>query len=538
MDVDFATAWEEVAELFPNRKASISDGKAVSWNQFEHRASQIASLLMAHGLGKDSKVGLYLHNSSEYLETSFGAFKIEGCPINVNYRYKAEELVYLLDNADAEAVFFQSCYAMRIWEIKDRLPKVKVYVQIDDGTEALLKGAIDYERSIRSLEAWPRQMRSAQGIYMLYTGGTTGLPKGVMYEVGAFAGRFIDMVASDMGLDSPDSTEEYRQLLSKIENPPVALPACPLMHGTGMWLGGFLPLLSGGCVVTTSTLGLNPDLLLSMVETHRVTDLVIVGDVFAKPILDSLDFAEKRNDPFDLSSLQKITSSGVMWSEAVKQGLLHHQDLVLTDIMGSTEGGMGSSVTTRGGSSFATAKFDLGDGVIVISDDGAEVKPGSGQVGRLATSASVPLGYFKDPEKSKATFIEMNGLRYSLPGDYATVEEDGTITLLGRGSVCINTAGEKVFPEEVEEVVKKCEGVTDCLVVGIPDERFGERVIAVVSSEEDFTLEEPGLIDFSKERLAGYKVPKGVVFVVQVRRGPNGKGDYKWAKEAAIKYYG
>ena len=538
MEVHFATAWEEVADLFPNRTAAICDGKAISWRHFEHRASQIASFLKAHGLGKDSKVALYLHNSNEYLEASFAAFKIEACPINVNYRYKAEELVYLLDNSDAEVVFFQSCYAMRIWEIKDRLPKVKAYIQIDDGTEALLTGALDYERTIRSLENMPRQARDNQGTYMLYTGGTTGMPKGVMYEVGALAGRFIDLVAAGMELDPPNDLEEYRHFLSKIESPSVSLPACPLMHGTGIWLGGFVPLLSGGCVVMTSGLGLNPDLILSMIETHRVTELVIVGDVFAKPILESLDFAEKRHDPYDLRSLQKITSSGVMWSEEVKQGLLRHQDLVLTDIMGSTEGGMGSSVTTRGGSSAATAKFDLSDGVIVISDDGAEVSPGSGQIGRLATSALVPLGYFKDPDKSKSTFFEINGVKYSLPGDYAKVEADGTITLLGSGSVCINTAGEKVFPEEVEEVVKKYEDVIDCLAVGIPDDQYGERVIAVISLEEDVKLDESSLKNFSKDRLAGYKVPKGFVFVVQIRRGPNGKGDYKWAKEVAIKHYG
>ena len=537
MDVQFATAWEEVADLFPNRTAAICDGKTISWRQFEHRASQIASLLSAHGLGKASKIALYLHNSNEYLEASFGAFKIEACPINVNYRYKAEELVYLLDNSDAEVVFFQSCYAMRIWEVKDQLSKVKAYIQIDDGTEALLSGALDYERSIRSLDKLPRQERDTQGIYMLYTSGTTGMPKGVTYEVGAFAGRFIDMTAAEMELDHPNSFEEYRNFLSKIENPSVSLPACPLMHGTGMWLGGFLPLLSGGCVVMTSALGINPDLLLSMVEIHRVTDLVIVGDVFAKPILESLDFAEKRNDPFDLGSLQKITSSGVMWSGDVKQGLLKHQDLVLTDIMGSTEGGMGSSVTTRGGPPSATAKFDLGDGVIAIADDGTEVLPGSGQIGRLATSALVPLGYFKDPEKSKSTFLEINGVRYSLPGDYAKVEEDGTISLLGRGSVCINTAGEKVFPEEVEEVVKKHDSVVDCLVVGIPDDQYGQQVIAVISLEEDVTHEESLLKDFTKNHLTGYKVPKGFVCVVQVRRGPNGQGDYKWAKETAIKYY-
>ena len=538
MDVHFASAWEEVADLFPHRKAAICDGKSITWNQFERKAGQIASLLIAHGLGKDSKIALYLHNSNEYLEASFGAFKIEACPINVNYRYKAEELVYLLDSSDAEAVFFQSRYAMRIWEIKDRLSKVKVFVQIDDGTEALIKGAIDYDRSIRSLEPLPRQARDLKGKYILYTGGTTGMPKGVVYEVGPFAGRFLDMIAADIGVESPNNLEEYRKILSKIESPPVSMPACPLMHGTGIWLGGFLPLLGGGCVVTTSTSGLNPDLVLSLVETHRVSDLVISGDVVAKPILDSLVFAKKRNDPFDLTSLQRITSSGLMWSGEVKEELLIHHDLVLTDILGSTEGDMASSVATRGVSPSVTAQFDLADGVIVITDEGELVEPGSGKIGRLATSASIPIGYFEDSEKAKATFKEIDGVRYLLSGDYATIGLDGTIAFLGQGSVCIKTSGGMVFAEEVEEVVKKLEGIADCLVVGIPDEGVEERVIAVVSCEEDFSVEESLLSDFSGQHLPGYKVPKGFVFVMQVRRSPNGKGDYRWARETAVKNYG
>tara|TARA_B100000963_G_scaffold128006_1_gene111765 strand:- start:1532 stop:2467 length:936 start_codon:yes stop_codon:yes gene_type:complete len=309
------------------------------------------------------------------------------------------------------------------------------------------------------------------------------------------------------------------------------------MHGTGMWLGSFLPMMMGGTVVTTSKLGLDPHLLLSMVEQYKVSSLVIVGDAFAKPILSALDEAQSRGTPYDVSSLQGIVSSGVMWSMETKQGLLRHKDLILSDHMGSTEGGMGSSITTREGIS-QTAKFELNEGVTVITDDGRIVEPGSGEMGKIATSTFVPLGYYKDEEKSKATFKEINGTRYSFPGDYATVEKDGSITLLGRGSVCINTAGEKVFPEEVEEAMKRNEEVVDCLVVGIPDERFGERVIAVTSLDEGSDLDDTLLIDFCRENLAGYKVPKQVLMVEQVRRAPNGKADYKWAKSEALKAFG
>lgn len=534
MDFHFASAFEQVADKFPNRIATISDDKSLSWKDFERRASCIASLLEEHGLGPDSKAGLYLHNCSEYQEAQFGIFKVGGCPINVNYRYKSDELVYLLDNSDAEAVFFQSCYAMRIWEIRDRLPKVKLFVQIDDGTESLLKGAQDYERAIRTHKPLPRRPQNPQGVYMLYTGGTTGMPKGVMYPVGGFAQHFLAAGAQGLELEPPENLAAYGDFLDQISAPPVSLPACPLMHGTGVWLGSFAPMLLGGTVVTTSKLGLNPDALLAMVEDHRVTDLVIVGDAFARPILAALDDAEKRGTPYRIESLKQISSSGVMWSQEIKQGLLRHHDMVLADLMGSTEGGMGSSVTTREATA-STAKFELSDGVAVITDDDRMVQPGSGEMGKIATSAFVPLGYYKDEEKSAATFREVNGVRYSFPGDYATVAADGTITLLGRGSVCINTGGEKVFPEEVEEAVKRHSLVEDCLVVGLPDERFGERVVAVTSLYDAAEVAAEDIITFAADHLAGYKLPRQILITDVVRRAPNGKADYKWAKAYAEK---
>ena len=534
MDFHFASAWEIVADKYPNRVATISDDKPLSWKEFERRASCIASLLEEHGLGADSKAGLYLHNCSEYQEAQFGIFKVGGCPINVNYRYKSDELVYLLENSDAEAVFFQSCYAMRIWEIRERLPKVKLFVQIDDGTESLLKGAVDYERAILTHQPLPRRIQNPEGVYMLYTGGTTGMPKGVMYPVGQFAQFFLAMGAEGRGIQPPENLAAYGDFLEQIDEPPISLPACPLMHGTGVWLGSVAPMLLGGTVVTTSKLGLNPDKLLTMIEDHKVTDLVIVGDAFARPILGALDEAEKRGTPYRIESLKQIASSGVMWSTEIKQGLLRHHDMVLADVMGSTEGGMGSSVMTREAAA-STAKFELNEGVAVITDDDRMVEPGSGEMGKIATSAFVPLGYYKDPEKSAATFREVNGVRYSFPGDYATVEADGSITLLGRGSVCINTAGEKVFPEEVEEAVKRHESVEDCLVVGLPDERFGERVVAVASIYESAKVSPDDVMGFTAEHLAGYKQPRQVLFVDQVRRAPNGKADYKWAKGVAEK---
>ena len=532
MDFHFASAWEVVADTFPDRTAVVSDGRRLSWHSFENRAARIAQVLTDYGLGVDSKVGIYLHNSSEYLESQFGIFKIRGCPINVNYRYKSDELVYLLDNADAEAVIYQASYAMRIWEIRDQLPKVKVFIQVDDRTEALLDGAIDFEATLMRADPMPRIERPSDDVYMLYTGGTTGMPKGVMYPGGEFCANFITMGAVGREQVPPASMAEYGDYLRAIEAPPVFLPACPLMHGTGMWLGCFVPLLAGGTVVLTSKLGMDPDLLWGLVEENQVTDVVIVGDAFARPMLAALDDAQRRGHAYDLSTIERISSSGVMWSAEIKQGLLRHHDMVLTDIMGSTEGGMGTSITSREGTA-ATAKFQLNAGVAVFTDDGVRVEPGSGEVGKLATSGAVPLGYFKDPAKSAETFKTIDDVRYSFPGDYATVEEDGSITLLGRGSACINTAGEKVFPEEVEEAVKMHPAVADCLVVGMPDERFGARVVAIASYLSGESCEESALIDFTRDHLAGYKLPKSVIFVDHVQRLPNGKADYKWAKRAA-----
>jgi fatty-acyl-CoA synthase len=304
------------------------------------------------------------------------------------------------------------------------------------------------------------------------------------------------------------------------------------MHGTGMWLGGFLSHLLGGCVVTTPNLGLDTQLLWKEVERVGITNIIIVGDSFAKPMVKELDRAVAENKPYNLETLKLIYSSGVMFSADVKASLLDHHDMVLMDAMGSSEGGMGSSVSTRADGA-ATAKFRLNPGVVVVSDEGEEVIPGSGVRGLIGTSGLVPEGYYKDKEKSDATFKEFNGTRYSFPGDYALVEADGTITLLGRGSNCINSAGEKIYPEEVEEALKLNSNVYDSLVVGLPDERFGNKVVGVVSLVENCEIDEAELISSTREHLSGYKLPKNIIFVSEVMRAPNGKADYKWAKKVA-----
>jgi len=534
MAMQFANVWERVSDTVGDNIALINGDNELSWSQLDVKAAKIATILEEYGLKSDSKVGIYLHNSNEYLEAQYGVFKIEGVPINVNYRYKENELIYLLDNADAEAVFFQGCYSERIKAIKDQLPKIKVYIQIDDGTEPLMEGAIDYESSISSSKEQKRFDRTEENIYMLYTGGTTGMPKGVMYKHGGFIPSMLK-TAFAMGFEVPEDISDLEKIVKNAkenDSLSVSLPACPLMHGTGMWLGAFLPMFSGGTVVTISDLGLNPKKVWEEVVKNKVNSLVIVGDAFAKPLLDELKEAKSSSNEYDISSLRAMISSGVMWSSEIKDGLLELHDMTLFDAMGSSEGGMGSAVSNREMPA-KTAKFALNPGVIVLSDDGKEVEPGSEEMGKIGTSGLVPEGYFKDEKKSAETFKEINGVRYSFPGDYATINEDGTINLLGRGSNCINTAGEKVYPEEVEEAVKKHPNVYDCLVVGLKDEKFGQRVVALASLETAGSLEEGELIDFTREQLSGYKLPKQVLFVDEVMRAPNGKANYKWAKEEA-----
>jgi fatty-acyl-CoA synthase len=304
------------------------------------------------------------------------------------------------------------------------------------------------------------------------------------------------------------------------------------MHGTGMWLGCFLPHNLGGTVVTIPGLGFDPHKIWTECSRANVTNIIIVGDAFARPMLDALNQAKDEGQTYDLGSLKQITSSGVMWSAEVKAGLLEHHDMTLMDTMGSTEGGMGASISTRE-STPDTAKFTLNPGMIVLKDDGDLVVPGSDDMGLLGISGDIsmiPIGYYKDEKKSAETFREYKGTRYSFPGDYAKIEKDGSIILLGRGSNCINSAGEKIYPEEVEEALKKDKDVFDCLVVGLPDERFGQKIVAVVSTVDNKEISEASLINNARDRLAGYKLPKTVIFAPEVQRAPNGKANYKWAK--------
>ena len=538
MEWHYATVWESLTDALGDMTAVVHGDRRLSWTQYDDRAARMAAAYTAAGLGPDSKIGLYLYNGNEYLEAHYGAFKMRGVPINVNYRYLDEELWYLLDNSDAEALVFHASLADRVERVRARLPKLKLLIEVDDdGVPGQVSGALRYEDVIATHAPMPRITRGEDDVYMLYTGGTTGMPKGVMYDMGGMTRAFVGMGLPMVGLTPPAEADGIAAMVKDFIASGagiVSMPCAPLMHGTGVWLGAMIPQLGGAEVVTLQSRSLDADEILRTVQREHVTNITIVGDAFSKPIIRAIDEAAAAGTPYDLSSLRMIISSGVMWTAEVKEQLLDRvEQVILLDAIGSSEGSMGSSISMKGLPP-STAKFSRSPTTKVFTDDNREVTPGSDEVGMVAAGGLVPIGYFKDVEKSARTFRTINGERYSFPGDMAMVAADGSLILLGRGSQVINSGGEKIFPEEVEEAVKRVDGVQDCLVIGLDDERFGQAVTAVASLTDGAApLDEATVIAGVKQDLAAYKAPKRVVFVSQVPRAPNSKADYKAAKQLA-----
>jgi fatty-acyl-CoA synthase len=531
---NFATLWEIAAGNLPDAPALVHGERTTDWADFDRRANGLARTLLDAGAAQQDKVALYLYNCPEYLETCFACFKAGLVPVNTNYRYADDELLYLWDNADAVAVVFHGAFSERIEHIRDRAPRVKMWLWVDDGSGDRPSWAVPYEEAAATPTDGPVEApwgRGEDDLLMIYTGGTTGMPKGVMWRqddlvrgvIGASARRFRGPADYDM----------VRGLLTRPGR--VGLPACPLMHGTG-WFAALAVLATAGSVVTLNSRRFDAEELLDAYERYQVNVSAIVGDAFGKPMLAALD---AHPDRWDLSKLMALNSSGVMWSAPVKEGLLRHLPHVqLIDNFGSSEAmGMGQSVSTSD-TAVQTAKFSLSDNTRVVDDDGKDVEPGSGEIGRVAVRGHQPIGYYKDPEKSARTFVVIDGDRYSIPGDYAAVEADGTLVLLGRGSVCINTGGEKVFPEEVEEALKLHPAVHDAVVVGVPDERFGEAITAIVELDGSAPFDESNVIEHVKARLASYKAPKRVLPVDTIGRAANAKVDYKRLREVALERLG
>ena len=533
MELHMATVIEQIAQVTGDHPAIVQDGTTTTWQEFDERASRLASVLWDHGLRPHSKVGLYLTNSPGYLETWLAAFKLRCIPININYRYVEDELSYLLDDAGCEAIVFPTGLADRVGAV---LPgrDIGCVLQVAAESDELIDGAKRYEDVVAAADPLPPIDRSEDDHFLLYTGGTTGLPKGVVYEMGGLTRELAAMVGAFVGGGEVNSGQDIVDTARRANESDAALTGLilpPLMHGTGTSLA-IMTLLTGGTVVLTGE-SFDPAVALDTLETHRASVIAVVGDAFMRPLLEELDRRAANGTPADLSSVQLVMSSGAMLSAESKQGFVTHApQALIVDTLAASEAAMGSSITMAGGGP-ATAAFNLRPGTRVLDDADVDIEPGSGHMGRVAVPSDNPIGYYNDPVKTAKTFRMIDGERYSLPGDWATVEADGSIRLLGRGSQCINTGGEKVFPEEVEETLKTHPAVMDALVFGVDDEKWGQRIEAVVSLRDEMSASEADLRGHVRTKLADYKAPKRILLVDTVPRAPNGKADYRTARALA-----
>jgi len=519
---NFGDIMDALVDVVPGDHPALIHGeRVITWQDVNRRSNNLAAALLADGASTGDKVGFYMRNRPEYMELLAACFRGRLTHVNVNYRYVADEVHYIFDNSDATVVVYGSEFRDNIEQLRHRLPKVTQWIEV--GGRDLPSGTLDYEALAETGNGENLAIeRSPDDQLFLYTGGTTGMPKGVMWdnhnlrEAQSLALRAMGPV--------PENLEELREKIATEGPGDTLIPACPLMHGTGLFtaMGAFY---SGGTVVTLLAPSLDPEELWQTVQDRKVNTVSIVGDAFAKPMLREL---EENPDRWDLSSLGGMISSGVMWSVEVKEALLEHlPTALLADSFGSSEAvGFGASIMTKG-MPVETARFTTNDLCKVFDENDREIPRGSETPGFIAFGGPMPLGYYGDPEKSAKTFKIIGGRRYSIPGDYCLVAEDGTLTLLGRGSVCINSAGEKIYPEEVEEALKQHPAVEDALVVGVKDDKWGQAVTGVVKLSDSESFNEGALIEFVKDRLAHYKAPKHVFVGGPPFRAPNGKADYK-----------
>lgn len=537
MELNLADLFEAAADAFGEREYVVADGKRRTYAEMEARANRLAHHLAGHGVGPGDHVGIYALNSVEWIETLWAVFKLRAVWININYRYVEDELEYLFGNSDLVSLVYQRSLAPRVAAVAPGLPGLRHSLVVEDAgppdaesAEAVeCVGSLPYEEALAG-ESPDRDFgaRSPDDHYILYTGGTTGMPKGVVWrheDVFYALGGGIDHVSGERVTRPQQMVEKGAANL-----PGTSLPIAPLMHGATQWavMGHSF---TGGKVVLVPRFDARH--VWRLVGDEKVNIIMITGDAMARPLVDALD---DEAGSYDLSSLVAVSSSAAVFSPAVKDDLFRHlPDLVMTDAIGSSESGSNGIAMVQAGHTAMKGGPTVRPvrDTVVLDDDGREVAPGSGRIGRLARGGNIPLGYYNDPEKTARTFVEVGGRRYAVPGDFATVEADGSITLLGRGSVSINSGGEKIFPEEVEAAVKSHPDVYDAVVVGVADSRFGQRVAVVVQPRPGRNPSLEVLQTHCRAKVAGYKVPRQLHVVELLRRSPSGKPDYPWAAAVA-----
>ena len=534
--ISYPELHEAIAATRPDAECIIFRDKRLSWQDVTNRTRQFANYLASQGLGCHTERGqldgwetgqdhlaIYLHNGNEYLESMLGSWKARVAPFNVNYRYVAEELQYLLNDSQASAIVVHSRFAPLLQEIRHSLPKLRVILQVPDSSNnELLPGAVWYEDALaQSPTTKPAVGYHGDDLYILYTGGTTGMPKGVLW-------RNADAVVECFGGSKTAATID--EFLLETEGSLRSLPSPPFMHGAGHWIALRTWLTGGAVIVQSQPDRLDAEDIWGLVEREKANFLLIVGDAFARPLLDGL-----ANNTRDLSSLLVILSGGAALSAHLKKEFLEHLPwIMMVDGLGSSEAG-GQLSQVSAGASASTGTFPLAPQNHILSEDMTRVlEPGHEELGWLAKSGRLALGYLNDPEKTKKTYPVVEGVRYVVPGDRARVTADLMIELHGRDSVTINSGGEKIFAEEVEAAIKAHPSVYDCVVTGRPSERWGNEVVAIVRLKDGETPDESSLLAEAENHIARYKFPKAFVFVPSILRSPAGKADYRWAKQIAL----
>jgi 3-oxocholest-4-en-26-oate---CoA ligase len=532
----YASIWELVADATPDAPAVVQGERLVTYGELEARASRLAGAWHDAGVTPSTHVALYLHNCAEYLECLFACSKLRAVPVNVNFRYLDDELAYLVANADAEVLVYHRSLSDHVAAARHRMPRVHTCVEVDDSDDsndsATLPGARGYEALACEHAPMPRIERNGTDLLLWYTGGTTGMPKGVLWKQGTLLDFGLQTAYSLQGEVVPDSPSRVADDARRWREEGRSLGpllTTPLVHATAVHQAN-TALAVGGTVVLLERGPTTGDGVCDAIARERPRILEVVGDVVVRRVVGALEAADARAEPYDISSLQRIHNSGAMVSGPLKDALLSRGTMHFYDSLGATEGvGFGVALTHEPGST-ETARFRLGPNARVLTDDGRDVVAGSGEAGVLAVTRSCGIGYYHDDERSAITFPVLDGDRYAVPGDWATLDADGTLTLLGRGSQCINSGGEKVWPEEVETALKEHPGVTDAAVVGVPDADWGEAVGAVVATTGADAPTAAELARWVGTRLASYKRPRRITFRPEVRRNAIGKPDYAWAR--------